>query len=128
MKKLEKILKLVTMNRPAFLGYSLLAGGLVGGIYSVLERDMTSLASSCSSILGGAFILSGTDFGNETYRVYERTKEHIQKYKRLDEEVVKLYSKFYCERQGVYMAAKELGHLDEYKNFMKSKKSIIPNF
>jgi hypothetical protein len=80
------------------------------------------------NILGRAFILSGTDFGIKTYRVYERTKEHIQKHEHLDEEVVKLYSKFYCERQGVYMAAKELGHLDKYKNFMKSKKSIIPNF
>lgn len=128
MKKVKKFLKYATVNRVALLGYSMLASGLVGGIYSVLERDMTSLAVSCSSILGGTFILSGTDFGNETYRIYERIKEHIQKNKCLDEEVVKLYSKFYCERQGVYMAAKELGHLDEYKNLMKGKKVNIPNF
>ncbi len=116
------------INRPALLGYSMLASGLVGGVYSVLERDMPSLAVSCSSILGGAFILSGTDFGNETYRVYERTKEHIQKRKRLDEEVVKLYSKFYCERQGVYMAAKELGYLEDYKKAIKNQKIIMSNF
>lgn len=128
MKKLEKILKLVTMNRPALIGYSMLAGGLVGGVYSVLDRDMNSLAFYMCNFLGGAFILSGTDFGNETYRVYERTKEHIQKHERLDKEVVKLYSKFYCERQGVYMAAKELGHLGEYKDLMKGKKVIMPNF
>lgn len=128
MKKLEKILKLVTINRPAFLGYSMLASGLIGGFYSVFEKDMNSLAFYMCNFLGGAFILSGTDFGNETYRVYERTKEHIQKHERLDEEVVKLYSKFYCERQGVYMAAKELGHLDDYKKLMKGKKVTIPNF
>ncbi len=128
MKKLEKILKIVTMNRPALIGYTLFASGLFGGIYSFLENDMNSLASNVCYLLGGAFILSGTDFGSETYRVYEKTKEHIQKHECLDKEVVKLYSKFYCERQGVYMAAKELGHLDEYKSLMKGKKVNIPNF
>lgn len=44
MKKLEKILKLVTMNRPALLGYSMLASGLVGGIYSVINKDSTVLS------------------------------------------------------------------------------------
>ncbi len=130
MKTLEKILKIVTMNRPALLGYSLITSGLIGGVYSVMNKDTTLLSIYCCNILGGAFILSGTDFGNETYRVYEKTKEHIQKHKHLDEEVIELYGKFYCERQGAYMAAKELGYLKEYEAAIKKKgvKVLMPNF
>lgn len=116
------------MNRFTLLGYSLITTGLVGAVYSVINLDIKYATVSSGSVACGILILSGTDAGIETYRVYERTKEYIQKNKRLDEEVVKLYSKFYCERQGVYMAAKELGHLDEYKALMKGKKVTIPNF
>ncbi len=128
MKRLERILKQATINRFALLGYSMIATGLAGAVYSVINMDMTSATISSGSIVGGAFILSGTDFGNETYWTYERTKEYIQKHKCLDKEVVDLYGKFYCERQGVYMAAKELGCLDDYNKLMEGKKIVIPNF
>ncbi len=121
-------MKIVTLNRFALLGYSLIASGLAGAAYSLANKDITSMAVSCGSIFCGAFILSGTDAGLETYRSYERTKKYIQKHKCLDKEVTDLYGKLYCKRQGVYMAAKELGYLDDYKKLMEDKNIIIPNF
>lgn len=83
------------------------------------------------------FFLLLTWGGSWTEDIYKRTKEHISKYWKLDEKffvkLVDFYSKnivmWYCEQQGIYLAAKEFWLEKEFFELKaKHTNNIIPNF
>lgn len=127
MSKLTNIVKFLAMNRVTLLGYGFFTGGLAGLVIDFVKNDVETAGCSALSMLVGCYLFGITGFGKDTYNAYKDTKEHIQEHEKLDERFVN-HHQVYCSRQGVYMAAKELGYLDDYKKAMKGKQGIIPNF
>lgn len=129
MVTLEDIVKHLTYNRVNFLGCTLMLGGLVGSVGGIIYSNIEVIGISL--IIGSAgFLFSAlSEFGSPTVQIYQRTVEHIQRFGRLDEKFVAKYMQAdYCCRQGVYMATKEFGFLEDYKKARKHNPSIIFNF
>ena len=129
MTKLDEIVKGIFMNRISFLGISCVIGGLTGIVTGAIKRDISIAGCSVMTFFTGVYLLGVTEVGSETYNSYERTKSHIQEHGRLSKHFVRTFSQQYCDRQGVYIAAKELGCLNTYKKATKLEGAIrILNF
>jgi len=128
MSRLTDILKTASVNRVTALGSTAAVVGAVGIVLGGLENNITLLGCSAASAYCGFFLTCITGWGVQTFEFYKRTKKHIQEHNGLDEWFVKMYGNNYCNRQGIYMAAKELGYLDDYKKAREGEKVIIPNF
>ena len=125
---LSEIIKGIRMNRVTLLGYGMLGSGLAGIIYGNATNDKKTIDMSFEICRCGACLVGATFSGIETYKSYKRAKEHIALHGTLDRRFAMTSSFLYCDRQGVYMAAKETGHLKEFRKAVKWYFNIIPNF
>lgn len=85
----------------------------------------------------GTVLLTHTEFGSKTVKLYDKTAKHIKKFDRIDK---RFFDKIipvnditnnwdgYCQMQGVYLAARDYGKLDEFKEMRKKSSNVIPNF
>lgn len=72
--------------------------------------DKTSLDSLTGILIGtSSFTLGVTSYGLETYKAYKRTKDHIKEHGTLDPRFINTFKRYYCDRAGVELAAKEKG-------------------
>ncbi|MBL7100891.1 MAG: hypothetical protein ISS23_02975 [Nanoarchaeota archaeon] len=119
---IKKIGKIMSINRVSLFGYTGLAGVLINCTAGLITGDNEFYINNPTilSFLASLACLIGTLGGLETYATYQRTKKHIQKHGTLDSLIVKEIDT-YCKRQGVYMAAKELGFLDCFKEYERKK-------
>lgn len=89
-----------------------------------------------SLLVGGSLGLCLTNWGAGTQSLYEDTLAHIEKHGFIDSLFFKralLGDRYdclgYCELQGMYLAAKELGLEDQFKELRKEyTTNKIPNF
>jgi hypothetical protein len=123
-------------NRANLLGTVLILGGI--GFYFSWGKD--KLFEDYTNVVSGA-ICQGvgliqqlcTDFGAETKEQYNRAKDNIESYGKLDEAYFRkvLSHEYYCGRQGLYLATKEKGYTKEFRKAKKkyvTSKFSIPNF
>ncbi len=119
-------------HRIRTLSYPVLA---LGAYRSLSDTDITTLAySGLITILG--ICMYATSRRNITGRAYLYTKKIYQRNNELSEENFiesirkspngKLHG--YCEQQGIYLAAKELGYEDSFREAAKRASNVIIPF
>lgn len=107
-------------------------GFVVSGTYLTLENGPLYLPLA----LAGAFLTYQCRFvGLSAIGAYERTKKNIKRFNRFDDRVARvLFSSSrllhgYCEEQGIYLAARDLGFASDFRRLKKKySKNKIPNF
>ncbi len=122
-------------NRVTALGYITLAGGTVMLIEQQPTDPLAAVIGVGMTLGFGGFCILATAAGCHTNEYYLRTKDHIKENGKFDDRFLKVTLEkkkgtvTYCIRQGVYLAAKETGHLDQF-NEAKAKYShgTLPNF
>lgn len=128
MPKLQDLVKATIMNRATLFGAGLFLSGITGTVLSIIKNDMTLCQYSGKATTIGLMLIGVTKLGSHTHETYLKTKEHIQEHKKLDRRFTELNAQLYCDRQGVYIAAKELGYLNDYRKCVKGMWNIIPCF
>lgn len=125
---LKKLVQYATLNRVTFGGFCLIPGGFAGMVLGIASNNILLFTGSSLGLSAGFAGIGLTNFGGDTYNSYEKAKKFVKKHNSLSERLVRKHSHLYCNRQGVYMAAKELDYLDDYKRALEGKHFIIPNF
>jgi len=139
MSKLTKALKNVYIgsigNRVNLAGIASFVGGMCYASYlSNGGQDIyPEMLVPVMLMGGGALVSTFTFFGTETVEHYNRTKE---KFEKCSEKNVSNYlapfvnNDAYCTRQGAYLAAKETGYKEKFREAQKkaTKRFRIPNF
>ena len=131
-------------NRLAPVGYALLAYYFWLNIENCLFQENRSISETVlrfflmvGSGVGGAFLAGSNAFGVITEKFYRKTREHILEFGAIDPlffqktmegwEDEKYYG--YCQLQGIFLAAKELNKVEEFRALKREHcKNIIPNF
>jgi|GEM_PF-3809134 len=121
-------------NRVNLAGLGLFLGG-IGFYYS--RGNGEGFQDYTNVVLGAACQISGmianicTHFGEETIEQYHRAKEDFESYGRLREKYLEniLSNDYYCVRQGLYLASKETGYKEKFREAQKkaTKRFRIPN-
>lgn len=117
------------MNRINLLGLTLAAGG-IATMTSYSLNDLPSYvgAFGFDFSMFGVITSMCTNFGEETLISYKKTLQHLERTGKLEPDFLSSKMETYCVRQGIYFAAKETGHLEEFNQEVKNHPSIIPNF
>ena len=130
-EKLKSVSVLFTGNRLTLAGYVFCLAGIIAP-YSINE-DSTFTAKLSRNL--GFFLLLSTSFGTQSLIHYKKAKKHIQENNGFDNRYLKtaldtdIYCLNYCPEQGIYLAAKETGHLAAFEEARKKySKNIIPHF
>ena len=66
--------------------------------------------------------------GVQTPESYDKTIDHIERVGSIDAKWIEPKLRQYCVRQGVYLACRDTGNLDVFKEACKEEKIYIPNF
>jgi hypothetical protein len=123
-------------NRVSALGLGIMiASHFYPAPNSIEHPVITGLYGITST--AGIMMYFYTGFGLPTLRIYKRTKQHIRDWKKLDHDFFIAYlggdvrKPFtgYCQLQGMYLAARDTGHLEEFRELKrKYSKNLLPNF
>ena len=125
-------------NRVYLLGKVLLVGGIVSASHN---EKMIMDPYQFMAVSSGALFCASTFCGYGTRKLYNRTREHIRRFGKLNPKFVKNvirrsqqdYPGFdlligYCQEQGAYLAARDMGQLGAFNDAKTSSRNIIPNF
>ena len=133
-QKVRSISNLLFGNRITLVGATLYLAGLGAMHFSESDTDSLYAVGRRSRQLGG-LMLGATVVGFQTITSYRRAKRHIEKNNGFDERYLRTALESdriffnYCPDQGVYLAAKETGHQDEFeKARQKYSVNMIPHF
>ena len=133
---LTNTLKLVwqqaTMNRFTIVGSLIALGGLGSIACGIANNDLYPISAGMVSMGAGGDLLRRTKAGKSTIQSYDLTKWHYRTQGKLEPEYFLNHMDWYCDRQGMMMAAKECDQMDNYKEAEKMFKSVkkfqLPNF
>lgn len=136
--KAKKTLMLISANRLAAANI-LFTGGFVAASVEVCKSSNPVLITilGITAAIHSMNIVAIAQFAGRTVLAYERTKQHIQKFGRIDRRYLKTWlgheSKYkitgYCQLQGMYLAAQEEGLTKEFAELKGTHtKNIVPNF
>jgi hypothetical protein len=122
-------------NRVMAIGTALMATGF-GGMLTVYDETNLMFWGAAGIFLAGAPFVGISQFGIKTAQFYNWTKESIKECGHLDERFVKAVlgsekiKPFigYCQIQGVYLAAREKGQLEAFRQVRRTIENKIPNF
>tara|TARA_Y100000310_G_C20560822_1_gene752981 strand:- start:70 stop:480 length:411 start_codon:yes stop_codon:yes gene_type:complete len=131
--KAESLYVALTGNRVT-LASRLFTTAYVGSIPFFPDILLAFMMPATIIVYGGEII---TCCGLTTPKFYNRTRDHIKKFDKLDPRFVKEMIKEtenrefvgYCQLQGMYLAARNYGQLDVFKDVKKEISNCrIPNF
>jgi hypothetical protein len=113
--------KCVYQNKFTFTGYIGVVsfiGVNAGRIYFDIPDfeepwDLVDFLSNSAVFLYSIISLGLTSLGNETMDNYQRTRDHIEQFGRVEDYFDQKMSKTYCTRVGMKLAAKEYGLEDK---------------
>ncbi len=132
MNKLKELEVIILGNKVTLLGYSLIATGLET---SICYANSPYMPWFILTVLSGGFLAATTKPIKETLDKYQETMRYIKRSGKLDEFFLKkVFSKNhilceYCHAQGVYLAARKEGFLNQFFNAKKKySNNIIPHF
>jgi hypothetical protein len=94
-------------NKYTFSGIVLMAGGfakLVG-----VDESWMDVQLSVGTMFIGACLGYFTEFGKETLKAYQQTKERIEHRGFLNDGFKRNYEAHYCSRVGMHLAMKDAG-------------------
>ncbi len=94
-------------NKYTRCGMLLVAGGLAKLIGVDDTWGDVELSGGITAI--GAGMVYFTEFGKETLRAYQRTKERIEERGFLNDGFKRNYEPYYCSRVGMHLAMKDAG-------------------
>lgn len=124
-------------NRVAILSTSMLVGGYGASLSSLITGNILLGVGYFIPTVIGAMITGYTICGTTTKKIYKRTRDHIKQFDTIDPnffstaihpDAEKKYTG-YCQLQGMYLACRDAGKLEEFYRLKKEKtKNIIPNF
>lgn len=133
-------------NRITTLGVTLATGSIIAiplVTVGTVGQDIMQAAVYFGTLATGLFLLGITKGGNTTYKIYQRTAKHIKEHGKLDPRFLrkivrneennmypnKTHCHGYCEEQGVYLAARDYGQLDVFREEKERYSDVvIPNF
>lgn len=102
-------------NRLQLLATSTIATALERFTLSQLnDRDMGNITFGIIAAIA-SLLISNAFLGSNTANTYARTKRHLRKYGKLSENFVKTACQTYCTAQGVYLAARDAGVTEEFR-------------
>ena len=118
MRGMEELLEAMNV---AFFGNRIMLSGLTTIACGIAAHN------SSFYCIGGIMVLTA-GFGRETVWAYHLTKKHLLQHGKIEESFARqLVYAPYCDRQGLYLAARNYGHLDMFKKVTKAKINL-PNF
>jgi hypothetical protein len=124
-------------NRATVVGYALIAIWQAAPHLAPQEWKAPLAALTAPIGILGAGIAGYTGFGLTVGHYYRLTAHHIQEHGRLDPrfaEAIILGSENraftgYCQQQGLYLAARDYGHLDVFEEVRQAYSNVrIPHF
>jgi hypothetical protein len=138
---LKRVKMLITGNRYVLLchlgGIATIGAGVEYirqfGFETADDAKISSVFIAC----GISFSAVGMPFSAKTRKIYETTKRHIRDFGTIDPDYFKVmmgidldnWTYGYCQLQGMYLAAKEMGCLDQFHSLKKKyTTNVLPNF
>ena len=105
--KTKDYLKCIWANKATLAGYLSLPISLTLSAIAEHEGSKNLFGISQYAAFAGIFLLTSTDFGTHTLKVYNKTREYIKEHGKIKKN--QQYNKYYCSRVAMRLAAKEAG-------------------
>src|SRR3989338_4787872 len=105
-------------NRVNLAGITSVVAGIESIVLSTPFASLQTLTGAGVVIFGGWLLRQVEDCGAETEHYYSTTQEHINRFGHLGDEYLKIILTLglYCTRQGVYLAARDAGLVQEFRD------------